>query len=74
MVKRYRSGRAAAMGLTEDDVCPRQLEMGIVVEYEHTDNREVAKQIALDHLAELPDYYTRLLDMESLGKLYWGIK
>lgn len=42
-----------------------ELKKGIKVEQEHTDNAEMAKEIALDHLAELPDYYTRLDDMES---------
>jgi hypothetical protein len=32
---------------------------------EHTNNRDVAERIALDHLAEIPDYYTRLLAMEK---------
>jgi hypothetical protein len=41
-----------------------QLRMGIEVEYEHTDNREIAKAIAKDHLAECDTYYTRLAKME----------
>ena len=39
--------------------------MGIKVEMEHTKNKAVAKRITLDHLAELPDYYTRLNKMEN---------
>jgi hypothetical protein len=39
--------------------------MGIEIELEHTDDREIAKKIALDHLAEIPDYYTRLKKMED---------
>ncbi len=31
---------------------------------EHTDDRDLAMRIALDHLAEIPDYYTRLKKME----------
>lgn len=42
----------------------RQLELGTREELEHTDNVEIAKQIALDHLHEIPDYYTRLRAME----------
>jgi len=42
-----------------------QLAVGIEVELEHTDDEFVAKQIAKDHLAEIPDYYTRLLIMED---------
>jgi hypothetical protein len=37
-----------------------QLEMGIKVEQEHTSNIKIAREIALDHLNENPDYYTRL--------------
>jgi len=37
-----------------------QLRLGITVELEHTTNHELAMEIALDHLAEYPDYYTRL--------------
>lgn len=44
---------------------PRQLAMGIRVEMEHSDNREVAREIALDHLAEDPNYYTHLQEMEN---------
>ena len=43
----------------------QQLKMGIKVEFEHTKDRETAREIALDHLLELPDYYTRLADMEG---------
>jgi hypothetical protein len=39
-----------------------ELEAGIRVEMEHTDDAEVAKKIALDHLAEDPDYYKKLRD------------
>jgi len=37
-----------------------QLRMGLKVESEHTKNHELAMEIALDHLLEFPDYYTRL--------------
>lgn len=43
----------------------KQLEMGIETEKEHTSNSDVAKEIALDHLGEKPDYYTRLKKMEK---------
>jgi hypothetical protein len=42
--------------------------MGIKVEMEHTKDKDMAKQIALDHLTEIPDYYTRLASMEKEGK------
>lgn len=41
-----------------------ELAAGIEVEKEHTGDPEVAKAIAKDHLNEMPDYYTRLLQME----------
>lgn len=43
----------------------KQLEMGIKVEMEHTSNKLISRKIALDHLAEIPDYYTRLDKMEK---------
>lgn len=42
-----------------------QLEMGVKVEMEHTTDKQEAKRIALDHLYEFPDYYTRLEIMEK---------
>jgi len=58
-------GLADELGITEADVDPKQLAMGIDIEFEHTDDAELAKQIALDHLAEIPDYYSRLKKMED---------
>lgn len=37
-----------------------QLKRGIDVEREHTSNLSVAREIALDHLGENPEYYTKL--------------
>jgi hypothetical protein len=37
-----------------------QLEKGRKYEMEHTDNPEQAEEIALDHLAEDPEYYNKL--------------
>lgn len=47
-----------AVEVTEPD--PEELTIGITAEMEHTDNPEVARKIALDHLAEDPKYYTKL--------------
>ena len=58
-------GRANKEETTREDVDETELSMGISVEMEHTNNRDVAERIALDHLAEIPDYYTRLLAMEK---------
>lgn len=43
----------------------KELKKGIEVEMEHTNDPYIAKLIAKDHLAELPDYYTRLVKMEK---------
>jgi len=45
-----------------------QIKMGIDVEKEHTDDPTIAVEIAKDHLAEIPDYYTRLKEMEDAAK------
>lgn len=44
-----------------------QLSKGIKIEMEHTKKYEVAKEIALDHLKEDPNYYTKLssVDLEE---------
>ena len=43
----------------------KELERGIKVEREHTDDLELQKEIALDHLWEFWDYYKNLEKMES---------
>ena len=50
-------------GITADQLVP-QLELGIQTELEHTNDPREAREIALDHLMELPDYYSRLTRME----------
>ena len=45
-----------------------QLKMGVPIEHEHTKNNVVAMDIALQHLDEIPDYYTRLKKMELDAK------
>ena len=37
----------------------RELHIGIAIEMEHTKNRAVAKDIAMDHLHDNPDYYKK---------------
>jgi hypothetical protein len=43
----------------------REVHRGIEVEKEHTTDSEVAKQIALDHLKEKPNYYAKLRKVED---------
>lgn len=47
-----------------------QLRSGVKVEFEHTTDPDKAKEVAKDHLEEIPDYYTRLekMEEEALGK------
>ena len=42
----------------------KQLAMGKKIEKEHTTKANIAKMIALHHLGELPDYYSRLKKVE----------
>ena len=42
-----------------------QLSMGTKVETEHTNNKSTAKEIAMDHLWEDPNYYTKLKKIET---------
>jgi hypothetical protein len=44
---------------------PEQLARGIKVEKEHTDDPQLAKEIAADHLEEFGNYYTELDKMEK---------
>ena len=46
----------------------RQLDMGEPIEHEHTKDHKLAMDIALQHLDEFPDYYTRLKKMEADAK------
>ena len=46
----------------------KQLDMGAPIEHEHTKNQKLAIEIALQHLDEIPDYYTRLKKMEASAK------
>lgn len=42
-----------------------ELNKGIKVELEHTSDRSVAREIALDHLNEKLDYYIKLAGVEG---------
>lgn len=59
----------------------KQFRMGLDVELEHgtrdaatnvtDDDRLTTAKIALAHLNEFPDYYTRLAAMEKQAEAYW---
>jgi len=58
------TGEADKKSVTAADVNPEELAMGVKVEMEHTKDKKLAKEIALDHLAELPNYYSKLQKIE----------
>lgn len=51
-------------GVSYNDLA-NQLRKGIKIEQEHTADFDLAKEIALDHLDEFPDYYDRLEKAEK---------
>lgn len=55
---------ANKFSVSKDDI-RKQLEMGVKVEMEHTTDPDIAREIAMDHLTEAPDYYTKLAEMEK---------
>jgi hypothetical protein len=75
-----RVGRELGIRWTEVDV--EQFRMGLEVELEHgvrnavtnvtNDDLLLTGKIALAHLLELPDYYTRLMRMEEEAKALLG--
>jgi len=47
------------------DAIKAQVDKGIKVEKEHTSSVGLAREIALDHIKEFPDYYDRLEKVEK---------
>ena len=72
------------LGITWDKYDVEQFRMGMDVELEHgtvdsntnvtDDDPLMTGKIALAHLNELPDYYTRLEKMEEKGEKELGLK
>ena len=70
-----------AMGLSWKKVDLKQFHAGLNVELEHgmrnlftnvsDDDEILTAKIALAHLSEFPDYYTRLEKMEKAADKYW---
>jgi hypothetical protein len=50
---------------TPSDFPKKDIEKGHNVEFEHTNDPEIAKEISMDHLEEHPDYYVGLDYMEK---------
>lgn len=61
------AGKFVASGKSEDEFDQSEIEKGIKVEMEHTNNKKIAKRIALDHIAESwpVSYYDKLEAMEK---------
>lgn len=58
-----RIGKHVSHGVEKVDAA--ELEKGIQHEAEHTNDQYLARLIALDHLYELPDYYSRLSKIDK---------
>ena len=65
MRQTLRGGRADKM--SPKDFKKRDLEKGLRHEREHTSDDRMAREIAMDHLAEDPDYYKKLEQLEKKG-------
>lgn len=69
------------LGIKWDKYNVEQFRMGLDVELEHgtvdpstnvtDDDPILTGKIALAHLNEFPDYYTRLYNLEKEGDAYW---
>lgn len=64
--ERLQGGKAD--GMSDECFDKKQLGIGTKVEREHTKDKNVAREIARDHLEEIPDYYSRLARMEDSAK------
>ena len=70
------------LGITWDEFDVEQFRRGMGVELEHgcvdaltnvtADDPLLTGKIALAHLNEFPDYYTRLHEMEAQAEEYWS--
>ncbi len=72
------------LGIRWDTFDLKQFRAGLAVELEHgavkpktdvtNDDPLLTGKIALAHLTEFPDYYTRLAKMEAEAKRFWNSK
>lgn len=70
------------IGVDWEEIPVEEFRMGLSIELEHgahdpqtnvtDDNLEATGKIALAHLKEFPDYYTRLARMETEAEAYWA--
>ena len=71
-----------ALGIDWNGFDVEQFRMGLAVELEHgardpetnvtNDDTRLTGKIALAHLKEFPDYYTRLAKMEKEAETFWA--
>jgi len=69
------------LGISWNEVNVKEFTLGLNVELEHgkispetdvtNNDRETTGKIALAHLNEFPDYYTRLTKLEKEARAYW---
>lgn len=57
--------------LTNKDFPKTKIDQGRKVELEHTSSKQIAEEIARDHLTEDPKYYDKLSDMEKGARGDW---
>lgn len=72
------------LGVSWEVVHLEEFQMGLAVELEHGthdpetnvtgDDEVLTAKIALAHLREFPDYYTRLKRLETEAEAYWSQK
>ncbi|KKM71640.1 hypothetical protein LCGC14_1428600 [marine sediment metagenome] len=55
-----------ADGKKPEDFEHSQIERGKTVEFEHSKDPDVAREVSMDHLEEHPDYYVGLKHMEDM--------
>lgn len=55
------------------DTIKAQIKKGVEIEKEHTNDKEKATEIAMDHVTEFPDYYDRIEKMEKDAKKKWEV-
>ena len=73
-----------SLGIDWSHVALEQFRMGLFVELEHgtkdpdtnvtNDDMSLTGKIALAHLKEFPDYYTRLATLEAEADKHWARK
>jgi hypothetical protein len=57
--------KGRSSGKKPSDFPEEQLQKGIEIELEHTSDRSLAREIAMDHLEEFSNYYEELDKMET---------